>query len=338
MAINVHLAARPVSGLVAILLLALGSSAVLAQPKGKDAAADYPNRSIRILVGFTPGGATDILARMVGQNLGERWGQTVIIDNRPGAGGNIGAEIAARALPDGYTLMMTTAGVSAINPTLYEKLPWAPKSFDAVVGVGLTPNVFVVNASSPFKSLKDLITAARAGSGKVSFGAPGIGTTGHLSGELFKVMGSLDLTFVPFKGSAVVLADLLTGTGISLAIDNMPPYVPQIKAGKLRALAVGTAKRSANLPDVPTVAEAGLPGYLSYAWFGLLAPRGTPAPVLAKINAEVNRMLVMPDTLARFSELSIEAMGGTSAEFSTLLESELKRWSEIVRKSGAKAE
>jgi tripartite-type tricarboxylate transporter receptor subunit TctC len=323
--------------LASFALAASFSAQAFAQGKGADA-ADFPNRSVRIIVGFPPGGATDILARVVAQHLGERWGQTFVVDNRPGAGGNIGAELAARANPDGYTMMMTTAGVSGINPTLYKKLAWSPKSFEAVVAVGQTPNVFVVNASSPHRTLKELISAAKASPGKVVFGAPGIGTTGHLSGELFKTMAGVDLTFAAFKGSAMVLSDLLTSTGITIAIDNLPPYVPQIKAGKLRALAVGTPKRSSILADVPTVEEAGLPGYLSYAWFGLLAPRGTPKPVIDKINGETNKLLAMPATQARLADLSIEAMGGSPADFNKLIDSELKRWSEVVRKSGANAD
>jgi tripartite-type tricarboxylate transporter receptor subunit TctC len=328
--------ALSVAGGVAMAMAMVAPASVFAQAKG--AASDYPNRSIRIIVPFTPAGATDILARAVGAHLGERWNQPVVIDNRPGAGGNIGAELAARANPDGYTLMMTTAGVSGINPTLYEKLAWSPKNFEAVVAVGQTPNVFVVNASSPFKSLKDLLAAARANPGKVTFGAPGVGTTGHLSGELFNAMATINMTFVPFKGSAMVLSDLLTASGIGLAIDNMPPYVAQIRAGKLRPLAVGTAKRTAILPDVPTVVEAGLPGYLSYAWFGLLTPRGTPRAVVERLNAEVNKMLAMPETVARMADQSIEPMGGTPEDFGRLIESELKRWGEVIRKSGAKAE
>jgi tripartite-type tricarboxylate transporter receptor subunit TctC len=315
-----------------------GSGVAHAQPKGKDPGADYPSRGIRIIVPFTPAGTTDILARLVGAHLQERWGQPVIVDNRPGAGGNIGAEIAARGNPDGYTLMMTTAGISGINPTLYEKLKWSPKDFEAVVAVGQTPNVFVVHAGSPFKTLKELMAAAKASPGKLTFGSPGVGTTGHLSGELFKAMTGIDLTFVPFKGGAMVLSDLLTGTGISIAIDNMPPYVPQIKAGKLRPLAVGTAHRAKALPDVPTVAEAGLPGYLSFAWFGLVAPAGTPRVVIDRLNAEINKLLAMADTQARLAEQSIEAMGGSAADFQKLIDSEVKRWGEVVRKSGAKAE
>ena len=326
---------RVIGGALAAAVLAVPAGAIA---QGKAAGGDYPNRSIRIIVGFTPAGTTDILARVVGTHLSERWGQPVVIDNRPGAGGNIGAELAARANPDGYTLMMTTAGVSGINPTLYEKLSWNPKSFEAVVAVGQTPNIFVVNAGSPHRTLKELIAAARAGAGKVTFGAPGIGTTGHLSGELFNAMAGISMTFVPFKGSAMVLSDLLTASGIAIAIDNMPPYVPQIKAGKLRPLAVGTPRRSAILPDVPTVAEAGLPGYLSYAWFGLLTPRGTPRPVIDRLNGEINKLLALPETQARLAEQSIEAMGGTPEDFGRLIDSEVKRWGEVVRKSGAKAE
>jgi len=323
--------------LASFAVAAFCSTQAFAQGKGGDA-ADFPNRSVRFIVGFPPGGATDILARVVGTHLSERWGQTFVVDNRPGAGGNIGADLAARANPDGYTMMMTTAGISGINPTLYRKLAWSPKSFEAVVAVGQTPNVFVVNAGSPHRTLKELVSAAKANPGKLAFGAPGIGTTGHLSGELFKTMAGIDLTFAAFKGSAMVLTDLLTGAGIAIAIDNLPPYVPQIKAGKLRPLAMGTPKRSSILPDVPTVEEAGLPGYLSYAWFGLLTPRGTPKAVVDKVNAETNRLLAMPATQARLADLSIEAMGGSPADFARLIDSELKRWSEVVRKSGASAD
>lgn len=313
-----------------------GAQAVAqAQPRAGDAAADFPNRSVRFIVGFPPAGTTDILARVVAQHLGDRWGQTFVIDNRPGAGGNIGAELAARANPDGYTMMMTTAGVSGINPTLYRKLSWSPKNFEAVVAVGQTPNAFVVNASAPQKTLKEFMAAARANPGKLVFGAPGIGTTGHLSGELFKTMAGVDLTFAAFKGSAMVLSDLMTSSGITIAIDNLPPYVPQIKSGKLRALAMGTPKRTSILPDVPTVEEAGLPGYLAYAWFGLITPSGTPKAVIDKVNAETNRLLAMPATPARLADLAIEPMGGSAADFNKLIADELRRWGEVVRKSGA---
>ena len=327
-----------VAFLVGSAVSAPWSASALAQGQARDAAADFPNRSVRFIVGFPPAGTTDILARVVAQHLGDRWGQTFVIDNRPGAGGNIGAELAARANPDGHTMMMTTAGVSGINPTLYRKLSWSPKNFEAVVAVGQTPNAFVVNASAPQKTLKEFIAAARANPGKLVFGAPGIGTTGHLSGELFKTMAGVDLTFAAFKGSAMVLSDLMTSSGINIAIDNLPPYVPQIKSGKLRALAMGTPKRTSILPDVPTVEEAGLPGYLAYAWFGLVTPRGTPKAVIDKVNAETNKLLALPATQARLADLAIDAMGGSAADFNRLIDAELKRWSEVVRKSGANAD
>ena len=330
-------AVRAVAAFTLPALWALCGSQAMAQGQASpgDAAADFPNRSVRFIVGFPPAGTTDILARVVAQHLGDRWGQTFVIDNRPGAGGNIGAELAARANPDGYTMMMTTAGVSGINPTLYRKLSWSPKNFEAVVAVGQTPNAFVVNASAPHKTLKEFMAAARANPGKLVFGAPGIGTTGHLSGELFKTMAGVDLTFAAFKGSAMVLSDLMTSSGITIAIDNLPPYVPQIKSGKLRALAMGTPKRTSILPDVPTVEEAGLPGYLAYAWFGLITPSGTPKAVIDKVNAETNRLLAMPATQARLADLAIEPMGGSAADFNKLIADELRRWGEVVRKSGA---
>ena len=325
-----------VAFLVGSAVSAPWSASALAQGQARDAAADFPNRSVRFIVGFPPAGTTDILARVVAQHLGDRWGQTFVIDNRPGAGGNIGAELAARANPDGHTMMMTTAMM--INPTLYRKLSWSPKNFEAVVAVGQTPNAFVVNASAPQKTLKEFIAAARANPGKLVFGAPGIGTTGHLSGELFKTMAGVDLTFAAFKGSAMVLSDLMTSSGINIAIDNLPPYVPQIKSGKLRALAMGTPKRTSILPDVPTVEEAGLPGYLAYAWFGLVTPRGTPKAVIDKVNAETNKLLALPATQARLADLAIDAMGGSAADFNRLIDAELKRWGEVVRKSGANAD
>ncbi|MEI7466350.1 MAG: tripartite tricarboxylate transporter substrate binding protein [Burkholderiales bacterium] len=330
-------AVRAVAALTLPALWALCGSQAMAQGQASPGAAgaDFPNRSVRFIVGFPPAGTTDILARVVAQHLGDRWGQTFVIDNRPGAGGNIGAELAARANPDGYTMMMTTAGVSGINPTLYRKLSWSPKNFEAVVAVGQTPNAFVVNASAPHKTLKEFMAAARANPGKLVFGAPGIGTTGHLSGELFKTMAGVDLTFAAFKGSAMVLSDLMTSSGITIAIDNLPPYVPQIKSGKLRALAMGTPKRTSILPDVPTVEEAGLPGYLAYAWFGLITPSGTPKAVIDKVNAETNRLLAMPATQARLADLAIEPMGGSAADFNKLIADELRRWGEVVRKSGA---
>ena len=221
----------------------------------------YPARPIRIVVAYTPAGATDILARTVGQKLTEAWGQPVIIDNRPGANGNIGTEYAAKATADGYTLLMVTAGTHGINPSLYRKLGFdAVKDFAPVSLVAMVPNIFVVNNAVPVKDIKEFIAYAKANAGKLNYGSPGNGSTAHLSMELFKSMTGIQMVHIPYKGSAGVLADLIGGQ-IVATMDNMPPYVPQVKAGKIRALAVSPAKRSSAVPELPTVAEAGVPGY-----------------------------------------------------------------------------
>ncbi|MGZ5233329.1 MAG: Bug family tripartite tricarboxylate transporter substrate binding protein, partial [Burkholderiales bacterium] len=240
------------------------------------AAQAYPTRPIRIVVAYTPAGATDILARVIGQKMNEAWGQPVIIENRPGANGNIGTEYAAKAAPDGHTFLMTTAGPHGINPSLYRKLGYdAVKDFTAVSLVALVPNILVVSNALPVKNVKELIAYAKANPGKLSYGSPGAGSTAHLSMELFKSMTGTNLVHVPYKGSAGVLTDVMGGQ-IAATMDNMPAYLPQVKAGKIRALAVTPNKRSPAAPDIPTVAEAGVPGYNSSAWFGLVAPAATP--------------------------------------------------------------
>ena len=296
-------------------------------------AQEYPVRPIRIIVAYTPAGATDILARTVGQKMSEAWGQPVIIDNRPGANGNIGTEAAARASPDGYTLLMVTAGTHGINPGLYRKLPFdAVKDFAPVSLVALVPNILVVNNSLPAKSVKELIAYAKANPGKLSYGSPGIGATGHLSMELFKSMAGLDMVHVTYKGSAGVLADLMGGQ-INLSFDNMPPYLPQVKAGKIRALAVSTPKRSPAAPDIPTTAEAGVPGYEATAWFGLVATAGTPPAIVAKLAAETQRILKLPDVAERIAGLGAEPVGNTPDEFGKFIVSEIAKWSRVIREA-----
>src|SRR5215210_5204782 len=248
-----------------------------------DAAQPYPSRPLRIVVAYTPAGATDILARIIGQKMNEAWGQPVIIDNRPGVNGNIGTEYAAKAQPDGHTFLMTTAGPHGINPSLYRKLGYdAVKDFSPVSLVSGVPNILVVNNSLPVKDVKGFIAHAKANPGKLSYGSPGAGSTAHLSMELFKSMTGTNLVHVPYKGSAGVLTDVMSGQ-IAATMDNMPVYLPQVKAGKIRALAVSTAKRSPAIPELPTVAEAGVAGYSSGAWFGLVAPAATPRDVIAKL-------------------------------------------------------
>jgi len=273
--------------------------------------AAYPEKPIRIVVAYTPAGATDILARTVGQKLNEVWGQPVIIDNRPGANGNIGTEYAAKATPDGYTILMVTAGTHGINPSLYRKLGFdAVKDFEAVSLVAMVPNIFVVNNSLPAKDVREFIAYAKANPGKLNYGSPGNGSTAHLSMELFKSMTGIQMVHIPYKGSAGVLADLIGGQ-IVATMDNMPPYLPQVKAGKIRALAVSPAKRSAAAPDIPTVAESGVPGYDSGAWFGLVAPAHTPKDVVNKLSRETARILQLADVRARLTDLGAEPVGGT---------------------------
>jgi tripartite-type tricarboxylate transporter receptor subunit TctC len=298
--------------------------------------ADYPNRPIRIIVAYTPAGTTDILARALGQKMTERWGQAVIVENRPGANGNIGTEIAARATPDGYTLLMATSATHGINVTLYPKLPWHPqRDFEPISLVALVPNLLVVNNALPVKSVKELIAYAKANPGKLSFGSPGIGSTAHLCVELFKTLTGTSMVHVPYKGSAGVLADVAGGQ-IQLTMDNMPVYLPQVKAGKLRALAVSSAKRSAAAPDIPTVAEAGAPGFDAQAWFALFAPAKTPKAIVAKVADETRRILKLPDVNERIAALGAQPVGGTPQELAAFVGTEITKWRKVIQDANVK--
>ena len=291
----------------------------------------YPNKPIRIIVAYTPAGTTDILARALGQKLTEAWGQPVIVENRPGANGNIGTEVAAKATPDGYTLLMVTAGSHGVNPSLYRKLAWdAVKDFAPVSLVALVPNIMVVNNSVPVKNVKELIAYLKASPGKYSYGSPGLGSTAHMSMELFKSMTGTDIVHIPYKGSAGVLQDLIAGQ-VMITIDNMPPYLPQVKAGKLRALAVSPAKRSPAVPDVPTIAEAGVTGYDAAAWFGLVAPAGTPKAVVDKLAAETQKILKQPDVAERLSGLGAEPVGSTPDQFAAFIKVEIAKWAKVIK-------
>jgi tripartite-type tricarboxylate transporter receptor subunit TctC len=299
-------------------------------------AQTYPAKPIRIVVPFPPGGATDILARDVAQKLSEAWGQQVIVDNRPGAGGNIGSELVAHSAPDGYTLEMGTVGTHAINASLYARMPYDHvKDFAPVILVAGVPNVLVVNPAVPANSVAELIAYAKANPGKLNFASSGNGTSIHLSGELFKVMAGVQMTHIPYKGSAPAMQDLLGGQ-VQLMFDNLPPSLPQIKAGKVRALAVTSLTRAPALPDVPTVAEAGLPGFEASSWFGILAPAGTPPAIVARLNAEIAKWLATPEAKEKLSKQGANAAGGTPEDFAKHIAAETAKWAKVVKDSGAK--
>ncbi len=303
---------------------------------GAATAQTYPTKPIRIIVAYTPAGTTDILARAVGQKMTEVWGQPVIVDNRPGANGNIGTEIAARATPDGYSILMATAATHSINNTLYPKLTWdAVKDFAPVSLVALVPNILVVHNALPVKSVKELIAHAKANPGKLTHGSPGQGSTAHLSMELFKSLTGTQMVHVPYKGSAPVLADVMAGQ-ISLTMDNIPVYLPHAKAGRIRALAVSSGKRTSAAPELPTVAEAGVPGLEAVSWFGVVAPARTPKPLVVKLAAETARILKLPDVAKRISELGAEPVGGTPAEYAAFIQSEIKKWRKVIQDAGVK--
>ena len=301
------------------------------------AADNFPTKPITMVVPFVAGGTTDILARIVGQALGEELGQPVVIDNRAGAGGNIGGQFAARSAPDGYTLFMGTVGTNSINEWLYKKMPFSPnKDFAPLTRVANVPNLLVANPQQPFKTVKELIAYAQANPGKVNFGSSGSGSSIHLSGELFKMMAKVDMVHIPYKGSAPAVTDLL-GNQIAIMFDNMPSAIQHVRSGKLRPIAVTTAKRSPELPDVPTVAEAGVPGYEATSWFGLFTPAKTPAAVQAKLHAAIIKVLQKPDVIKKIGDQGGEVVTESPAAFAKFIAAENEKWKKVVKTSGATA-
>ncbi len=314
----------------------LGS--VLAVLAAGSQAQTYPSRPIRLVVPFPAAGTTDILAREVGQRLSATFGQSVVIDNRPGAGGNIGSDLVAKSAPDGYTLLMGTVGTHAINPNLYAKMPYDHlKDFVPVVLVASVPNVLEVTPSLPVHSVADLIRLAKAKPGQINFASSGSGTSIHLSGELFKAMAGVDMTHVPYKGSAPALTDLIGGQ-VQVMFDNLPSSLPQIKAGKLRAIAVTSAQRAPALPDIPTIAESGLPGFEATSWFGILAPAGTSPAIVARINADVNQWLQSPEAKEKLLAQGAAAAGGSPEQFGAYIRAETEKWAKVVKASGARVD
>ena len=305
------------------------SSAALTAFGGRAIAQNYPARTIRWVVPYPPGGATDITARIVAAYLSEHIGQQVIIENRPGAGNNLGTEAVVNAAPDGYTLLLVNPA-NAINATLYKKLSFNYlRDTVQVAGIVRVPNVMEVNPSVPAKNVAEFIAYAKANPGKINWATSGNGTSVHLSGELFKMMTGVDLLHVPYRGSAPALTDMLAGQ-VHVMFDNMPPSLPHIKAGKLRALGVTTAQRSQALPDVPTVGET-VAGYEASAFFGVAVPKGTPANVIERLNREVNAALKDPKIAARLADLGGIQIGGTPADFTKLVEDETAKWEKVIK-------
>ena len=298
----------------------------------------YPTRPIRLVVPFPAGGTTDILAREVGQRLSMTLGQPVVIDNRPGAAGNIGADLVAKSAPDGYTLLMGTVGTHAINASLYAKMPYDHvKDFAPVILVAGVPNVLEVNPALPVNSVADLIKLAKAKPGQINFASSGSGTSIHLSGELFKTMAGVDMTHVPYKGSAPAITDLIGGQ-VQVMFDNLPSSLQFIKAGKLRAIAVTSAKRAPALPDVPTIAESGLPGFEASSWFGIVAPAGTPPAIIARINNDVDQWLQSSEAKEKLLAQGAIPAGGTPEQFAAHIRDETEKWAKVVKASGAKVD
>jgi len=309
-----------------LLLLTLGT-----------AQAQYPNRPVKMIVPFPPAGATDIVGRIVAQKLGERLGQPVVVENKPGAGGSIGSDLAAKSAPDGYTLLMATSSTHSIGPVL-QKLPYDPlKDFAPVTHVANVPNVLIVSPQLPVGTMAEFIAYAKARPGQLNFASSGVGTIVHLNGELFKMLAGVDLVHVPYKGTALAIPDLANGS-IAMLFDSLASVQPHIKSGRVRPLAVNAQKRSALLPEVPTLAEAGMPAFDRYTWFGMFAPAGTPKEIVARVQAEVVAALKAPDLLERFTAVGAEPVGSTPEQFVERIKSDATKWAEVIRAANVKVQ
>ena len=318
-----------------LLLASTFASAVFAAPAAWAQPEAWPTRPVKILFGFPAGSATDVIARTVGQKLSERWGQAVVIENRPGAGGNLGTELAARAPADGYTIFFGTVA-NAISTTLYSKLNYDYlKDFTPITLVATTPLVLVANTSVPANSVKELIEHAKANPGKLNFGSGGVGTSNHLAGEMFKTATGTDLVHVPYKGTPAAYNDMFGGQ-VALMWDNIVAVTPHVRNGRLKPLAVTSAQRAASLPDVPTMAESGLPGFEAVSWIGALVPTGTPKAVVDKIHTDMVAVLRMPEVRQQLGASGAVVVGNTPEQFAAWNRSEISKWAKAIKDSGAK--
>jgi len=299
---------------------------------------NYPVRPIRIIAQFTPGTSTDILARVIGGKLTEAWGQQVVVDNRPGAGGVVGTELGAKAAPDGYTLTMAVSSGFGINPTLYAKLPYdAIRDFAPITNIALTPQTLVAYPGYAAKSVKEFVALAKEKPGQVNYASLGSGSTSHLTMEMFRSASGIQLNHIPYKGSPAAHGELFSGQ-IPVMFDAIPAVLPHVKSGRLRGLGIATLKRSPFLPEVPTIAESGFPGFEAVGWIGIAAPAKTPAPVLDKLNAEIVRIINTPEMKERLATLAFTPVGDTREQFARFIKAEIAKWGKAVRESGAKAE
>ena len=299
-------------------------------------AQTWPDKPIRILVGFAAGGPADITARLIGDRLSEAWGKPVIVENVTGAAGNLATDRVAKSAPDGYTLLAAASATIVTNPSLYQKLPFDPvKDLAPITQACYTPNILAVHPDVPVRSVQELVAYARQNPGKLSFGSAGVGTSQHLAGELFKTMAGLDIQHVPYRGIAAVMPDLIAGR-LTMAFGNISAVLPFVRDGRLRPLAVTSARRYASVPDLPTMIETGFPGFDSTAWFGLMAPAGTPPDIIEKVHRESVRILALPDVRARFEALGIEVIGNTPAEFAAVIAAETPQWAKLIRDIGIK--
>ena len=313
----------------------LFAAALVACIGSAQAADPYPNKPVKILFGFPAASATDVIARTVGQKLSEKWGQPVVIENRPGAGGNLGSELAAKQPADGYTIFFGTVA-NAISTSYYAKLNYDYlKDFTPITLVATTPLVLVANNDVPAKSIKELIDYAKANPGKFNFGSGGLGTSNHLAGEMFKSATATDLVHVPYKGTPAAYTDLMTGR-VSLMFDNIVAAMPQIKSGALKAIAVTSSQRSSSLPNLPTVAESGIPGFEAVSWIGALVPVGTPKDIVEKLHTDFVAVLRMPDVQEKLGQLGAVVVGNTPEQFAAWNRNEIAKWAKAVKDSGAK--
>jgi tripartite-type tricarboxylate transporter receptor subunit TctC len=301
-------------------------------------ASAFPDKSIRFVVGFTPGGPSDILARALGQKLAEHYGQPVLIDNRPGAGGNIAAEAVAKSAPDGHTWLLGNNSILATNPSLYRRPGYDPvRDFAPVALVAVQPNILVVHPEVPAQSVAELISYAKKNPGKLNYASSGSGAAAHLAAELFKAMTGIDMVHVPYKGAQPALTDVIAGQD-QLMFATSASVIPYIKAGRLRALAVTTAQRSAAMPELPSVSEAGVPGFEATTWHGVVVPAATPLAIVSRINADLNSVLAQRDLREKLAALGAEVAGGTPKEFADYIAREIPKWSKVVKESGAHVE